>query len=103
MTWLFKFDESVEILQNLGMQDEVESIKFIEMQAEGNYTHVLENSEMYAKSGQIVNFINGLEIKLKEDQNRGVFANRDIKKGELIIVEKAIASVETTGTSHSIG
>ena len=35
-----------------------------------------------------------LELKLTQNNGRGVFAINDIKKGELIIADKAIASIE---------
>ena len=42
-----------------------------------------------------MNFIQGVEIKLTKERGRGVFAAKSLKKGELIIVENAIAEVES--------
>ena len=49
---------------------------------------------LYEKTGHIANYINGLEIKMTKDKGRGVFATRDLKEGELIIVETPIAYFE---------
>ena len=43
------------------------------------------------EEGHVLNFIQGVQIKRKEGMGRGVFASRDLKEGELIAVEKAIA------------
>ena len=40
---------------------------------------------------KILNYIQGVEIKLTKDKGRGVFAAKAFKKGELIVVENAIA------------
>ena len=51
------------------------------------------NSKKFLKDDKILNFISGCEVKLTNDnRGRGVFATRDFKKGELIIVDKAIIS-----------
>ena len=43
---------------------------------------------------EILNYVYGLELKMSENnEGRGLFATRDIKKGELLIVEKALAHV----------
>ena len=41
----------------------------------------------------IVNRIEGIEIKMTKDKGRGVFASRDLKKGDLLVVERAVAEV----------
>ena len=38
-----------------------------------------------------MNYVNGVEIKMTETMGRGVFANKLIKKGEVIIAESAMA------------
>ena len=43
--------------------------------------------------GKIINFIQGVEIKMTKDRGRGVFASKPLKKGDLLVVEKAIAEV----------
>ena len=42
----------------------------------------------------LLNYANGVQVKLSKERGRGIFAEKDIKKGELIIVEKPIAVVE---------
>ena len=46
--------------------------------------------ELHSKN-MIINCVHGLEIRMTASMGRGVFASRDIQKGELILVEKAIA------------
>ena len=53
------------------------------------------------KEDKIKNWIDGLEIKytlgkgiyylVTQDKGRGLFATKDLKKGDLIIIEKAMA------------
>ena len=39
----------------------------------------------------MINYVDGVEIKMTtKDMGRGVFATRDIKKGDFIIVEKSL-------------
>jgi hypothetical protein len=39
----------------------------------------------------IINHMNRIEIKMTNDgRGRGIFATQDIKKGDLLIVEKAL-------------
>ena len=56
---------------------------------------VLESSESFVKYDKILNYIKGVEIKITKDRGRGLFAAKSLKKGELLIVEKAIADVAT--------
>ena len=41
---------------------------------------------------KILNYINGLELRQTKSEGRGLFAIKPIKKGSLLIVEKAIAA-----------
>ena len=53
-------------------------------------------SKQFLKDDKILNYIDGCEIKLTGDhRGRGVFAQRDFKKGELMIVDRAIVSCES--------
>jgi len=55
---------------------------------------LLLNSKQFLSENRILNYINGLEIKMtKNNKGRGVFASRDLKRGELLAVEKAIVEV----------
>ena len=55
----------------------------------------LDNSEELLKSNSLLNFITeDLEIKMAENKGRGVFTTRNIKSGELLIIEKALAHSE---------
>ena len=68
-------------------------IEEIQNQLKGDYYHVISDSQKYMLQGNIINFIQGVEIRMTEDRGRGVFATKDLKRGELIVVDKAIAEV----------
>ena len=38
-----------------------------------------------------MNYVHGIEIKMTENAGRGIFAAKNLKRGELLIVEKAIS------------
>jgi hypothetical protein len=52
---------------------------------------VLADPETFLKKGNLLNYIQGVEIKMTEDRGRGVFATELLKKGDLIAVELPIA------------
>ena len=53
-----------------------------------------------------MNFIKNVEVKMTKDKGRGVFAKCDIPRGELIVVEYALAEVfldaDSLTTDHTI-
>ena len=65
----------------------------MEYQRHGEYDMVMRNAPSYLKQDKILNYVleSGLVIKQTANMGRGVFAKRDLKRGELIVVEKAIA------------
>ena len=69
---------------------EIEFAKILEAQSNGDYKRVEVNPVKFTKENLILNYIDGLEIKMT-DKGRGLFAARDICKDELILVEKALA------------
>ena len=62
----------------------------LEDQRNGDYYQVIADVESFLKQDKILNYLDGVEIKMTPDKGRGVFASKDLKRGELIIVEKAI-------------
>jgi hypothetical protein len=54
----------------------------------------------YLEQDKVLNYVYGgsngygLEIKMTDCKGRGVFATEPLKKGQLLIVEKALAEVE---------
>ena len=50
----------------------------------------------------VLNFIQGLEIKMTEDMGRGIFAAKDLRRGELLVVEKSIADAIDDGDELGI-
>ena len=59
-------------------------------QVTGNYHELVMNCNPFIREGYIVNHVANVEVKITEDLGRGVFAAKDFKKGDLIIVEKAL-------------
>ena len=57
----------------------------------GKYQQVIANSETFLKEDKVLNFTDNLEIKMTQDKGRGIFASEDLRKGDLIVVERAIA------------
>ena len=43
---------------------------------------------------KVLNYIYGVQIKMTEEKGRGLFASKDLKEGDLLIVEKAVAEVQ---------
>ena len=68
-------------------------IQEFQKQVEGNYYMALADHHNFAANDKILNYVKGIEIKMTEKKGRGLFATEDIPKAELIIVEKAVASV----------
>ena len=50
----------------------------------------MKNYKEFLEANKVVNHIQGVEIKLTRFRGRGVFASKDLKRGELIIVERAL-------------
>ena len=61
----------------------------LEAQSRGLYARVIKNAKKYHDENRIINYVNGVQIKMTEDRGRGVFATRFLKKGTLIAVETA--------------
>ena len=57
----------------------------------GNYQKVKAKSEIYLKEDKILNFTDNLEIKMTKDRGMGIFAREHLWKGDLIVVERAVA------------
>jgi len=45
------------------------------------------------ENDKILNFIQGVKLKMTKDKGRGVFASKDLKRGDLLVVEKSIAEI----------
>jgi electron transfer flavoprotein alpha/beta subunit len=46
------------------------------------------------QKSNILNYLDGVEIKMTPDKGRGVFATKPLNRGDLIAVEKAVALSE---------
>lgn len=74
------------------------------LQKEGSYDFfdIFQHQEVYGLNKQwnldILEYFGPLKIdKTKDDRGRGLFATKDIMKGELILVEKAYAHSVNVG------
>ena len=87
---LDKYQECRDIMtQYDDLKSELVNIDTLEGNRKGEYNS--EHNDTY-RYDQLHNYANGIEIKMTQDgRGRGVFATKDFKKGDLIIVDKAIA------------
>lgn len=56
----------------------------------------MKDGRILRRLDNFMNFVDGLELKMTPNKGRGLFASRNLKKAELLIAEKAIA----TGTEN---
>ena len=89
LSYLFKFKESIKLFKENDHTKDVEWVEKLEAQRKGLYARVIKNAKKYADENRILNYVNGVQIKMTEDRGRGVFATRYLKKGTLIAVETA--------------
>ena len=72
----------------------------------GNYSFITEfeeiQSDLRREDVFFTNYIQGLEIKMTSDHGRGLFATRNLKKGELLIVEKPVINAEQVKEQHDV-
>ena len=63
-------------------------------QRKGIFKDVCKNLTEFISEKKILNFIHpDIEIKMTKDKGRGIFAAKDLMKGDLLLVDTAI--VET--------
>lgn len=91
LAWLFQFERSIAMFEKLGRKDYVEAVKVQQEQANGNYQYLFQEERRLEKEPGFVNFVQGLELKMAPGKGRGLFASRNLAKGELLIAEKAIS------------
>ena len=66
----------------------------LEKQLKGEYQSTVDAIESLTYNGNILNYINpSLEIVRSEGKGRGIFSTDNIKKGDILLVEKAVAQV----------
>ena len=82
------------------VQNELEITKLKENQSKGDFSQFL-NSKDYGRlhHENFINFVQSLEIKISKGKGRGLFATRNIYKGDLLIAEKAIANGKPSKSS----
>ena len=77
-------------MKTLDREKELEYLQLVEAlenQRNGDYREVLKDYEKFSQKGRILNYVYGIDIKISEGRGRGIFATKDIKSGELIVVE----------------
>lgn len=72
--------------------EEIGRIKLLEAQHRGDYETLLEYKKIHQEN--VLNFIGDVSIRNSEGKGRGIFADKDIKEGDLIMVDKPISSIE---------
>ena len=91
LAFLYEFEESIAILKKIGKEKEIEFVKQLQTQKDGDYYQTIADQKGFVNDSKILNYYNGVEIKMTKDKGRGVFATMDHDKGSLIVVEKAVA------------
>ena len=89
LAYMFQFEESKFILKSINY--EIQFVEELEDQRNGDYYQVIADVDSFMKQDKILNYLDGVEVKMTKDKGRGVFASKNLKRGELLIVEKAIA------------
>jgi hypothetical protein len=88
LAFLYKFQQSIEILDLLKMPEVIKQVESLAAQTKGDYSSYFEN---HSESNFFTNYIDGVDIQLTKSMGRGVFATRDLKKGTTIVIEKPLA------------
>jgi len=101
LSYLFKFKESIKLFKENDHTKDIEWVEKLEAQRKGLYARVIKNAQKYNDENRILNYVNGVQIKMTEDRGRGVFATRFLKKGTLIAVETAAVEALDYKTSDA--
>jgi hypothetical protein len=97
------------ILNNLKkdqqVNEEIEKIKDLEKQARGDYSKIIKMKvqQKDVSNQYFLNHVKGLSVQWSKDKGRGVFAEADIPKGALMIVDKAVSIVKIEGGGAKTG
>ena len=89
LAYLLEFDRSRAIFELINF--DLDWLHELQAQANGDYQQVLKDPKLFLAEGRVLNYIDGVEIKMTKNKGRGAFATKSMEKGDLIIVEKAIA------------
>ena len=107
MSWsgLGNHEKSVQILEEIRNDIDIESLLKIErtLLANSNGKIDMEDFARSARAGEnlkIGDYIGPITIEISPKYGHGVFATRNIKKGEVILVIKAVAFVAKTTTEE---
>ena len=74
------------------MENEIKFVDQLQAQRRGDYQYVILDKHQYLTENKILNYIHpDIEIKMTQEKGRGLFVTRDFKRGDMLIVDKAIA------------
>jgi hypothetical protein len=65
----------------------------LQFQYDGDYSFSKKEQYLKLPAEYMINYLRDVSIKFSEGKGRGIFANKQIKSGELVMVDRAIASV----------
>ena len=63
----------------------------LEAQTKGDYKLVIDHYSLYEPGQNWINYCNELSIQKRGKYEKGVYAKKDFKEGDLLIVERPIA------------
>ena len=63
-------------------------------QLEGDYSLECKVQYLTLPSEYILNYLSNISIRFSDGKGRGVFADKDIKIGDVILVDRVIASIK---------
>jgi hypothetical protein len=89
--YLFEFDKSIELFKHIKQLDWAEKMEHMKDMARGNYSRFIMSKDSFLKENKVFNYAVGIEVKMTKDMGRGIFITQPFKRGNLIIIEKAIA------------
>ena len=71
--------------------DEMKRMKMLEAQHKGEYKFLREYDML--PQDYVLNYMGGISIRYSEGKGRGIFADKDIKQGDLIMVDTPISTI----------
>jgi hypothetical protein len=89
--YLFEFEKSIELFKHIMQLDWAEKMERMRDLARGNYSRFIMTKDKFLQEKMIFNYATGVQIEMTKEMGRGIFVTQHIKRGNLIIIEQAIA------------
>ena len=67
----------------------------LQLQYTGDYSFLKNEQYLKLPADYMINYLDKVSIKFSESKKRGIFANKRIKSGELVMIDRAIVSVKS--------